>query len=375
MKTITTPPAPVSLPAGPSTTAIDCAHLAERAFLRHVATSPLAHYTGIVSLHGLARLALSVTSAAERERLLALVREHLTPFISHGVNGHPAWDGTCNFPNYRIGGNASALLWWQGCLPSADQALFANAADEIMTKAPRDRHGVLSHPGDVPAEKIWIDVVFAITPFLLFTGLALKRDDLVQEAWTQSRKHLELLLDPATGLINQARNFRGPGHRTQDHWSRGNGWGILALTELINYLPDTHPARPEAEAAFTSLVNACIRYQDTFGIWHQEITRHDSFVETSGSALILYAIGAGLERGILGTGHRAAFEKGLRALLAYIAVDGSVHNTCVGCLSPGQGTIEDYMNHRHKLNDCHAFGPVTLAFAQALRLGITTIAI
>jgi unsaturated rhamnogalacturonyl hydrolase len=297
------------------------------------------------------------------------VRESFAPFI-RGEENFP-----CNFPNYRIGGNGAAFLWWQGLLPEADQALFVTAADQIMTNAPRDRHGVLSHPGDIPAEKIWIDIAFAITPFLLFCGLALDRDDYIREAWKQTRGYIGLLRDPANGLYNQARNFRGAGHRTQDHWSRGNGWGILALTELVNYLPDAHPVRAEAEAVFTDLVNACLRVQDAAGLWHQELTRHDSYVETSGTGLILYAIGAGLERGILGTNHRAAFEKGLRGLLAYIAVDGSVHNTCVGCLSPGQGTIEDYMNHPHRLNDPHAFGPVTLAYTQALRLGIESITI
>ncbi|AHF93119.1 glucuronyl hydrolase [Opitutaceae bacterium TAV5] len=375
MKNNHTPVPPVSLPVGPATAAVDCAHLAERAFHRNVATHSLAHYTGIVSLHGLARLALSVADPAERERLLALVREHLRPFLDNGLDGHPNWAGSCNFPNYRIGGNGAAYLLSQGHLPAADRALFVAAADQIMTKAPRDRNGILSHPADIPAEKIWIDVAFAVTPFLLYTGLALNRDDLIQEAWNQIRDHLKLLRDPATGLINQARNFRGPGHRSQDHWSRGNGWGILALTELVNHLPDTHPARPEAEAAFTDLTTACIRSQDTAGLWHQELTRHDSFVETSGTGLILYAIGAGLERGLLGPDARAAFEKGLRALLPYVAVDGSVHNTCVGCLCPGQGTIEDYMNHPHRLNDPHAFGPVTLAYTQALRLGIESIAI
>ena len=98
-----------------------------------------------------------------------------------------------------------------------------------------------------------------------------------------------------------------------------------------------------------------------------------TYTETSGSGLILYTIGRGLERGILPETYREVFLKGLRGMLGYIALDGSIYHTCRGCLAPGQGKIEDYMNWPWVRNDVHAFGPVALAFGQALRLGIAEI--
>ncbi len=43
-----------------------CVRIAERAFERHAALYPLTHYTGILSLHGLARRALSELPAGAR---------------------------------------------------------------------------------------------------------------------------------------------------------------------------------------------------------------------------------------------------------------------------------------------------------------------
>lgn len=342
-----------------------CSAIAERAFHRHVELHSLAHYTGILSLHGLARLAISTSEPAERARLLALTTKHLTPFIA----GDYAFD--CNFPNYLRGGNASALLWWQGYLPQVDASIFESHAERIMREAPRDSHGLLCHPIDPHLERIFIDIAFAITPFLLFCGRALDRDDFIHEAWRQTHGYVTRLRNPANGLLHQAINFRGPGHCTEDHWSRGNGWGLLALAELIAHLPENHYCRPDAEGLFVELADACASTQDSDGMWHQDLTDTTSYVETSGSGLILFALGVGLERGLLGTAHRYAFEKGLRAYLTYIALDGSVHQTCRGCLCAGDGSKQAYMERWHQLNDRHAFGPVILAFGQAVRLGIT----
>jgi unsaturated rhamnogalacturonyl hydrolase len=205
---------------------------------------------------------------------------------------------------------------------------------------------------------------------MLFAGLALYRREYVSEAIYQALTMCELFRDPANGLLHQCKNFCGPGLLSEDHWSRGNGWGLLALSELVGYLPGDHPRRVEVEGAFTDLVRACLRAQDERGMWHQELTDVESYVETSGTGLILYAIGVGLEQGLLPAEARQAFVNGLRGYLAYIRPDGSVYHTCRGCLCPGQGTLFDYKVRAPVLNDPHAFGPVTLAFGQALSLGI-----
>jgi unsaturated rhamnogalacturonyl hydrolase len=158
---------------------------------------------------------------------------------------------------------------------------------------------------------------------------------------------------------------------TEDHWARGNGWAAFTLSELVRSIPKTNELSQAAVELYLDLIEACSNYQDTNGLWHQEITEPvTSYAEISGTALILYSIGAGLEAGILPESYRAKFELGLQGLLDYITEDDDVFHTCYGCLCPGNGTKLDYMAHRPVLNDYHAFGPLILAFGQAHALGI-----
>ncbi len=350
---------------------IECAALAERIYEKAKATCNFANYTGILTLNALARLALVVDAPEDRDRLLQEVRNRYQTFLDGKAEFR-----VCNYQNYRSGGNGAAYLWWKGELPAASADNFTPYIDELLHQAPRDNNGILCHPAFPNDGKIFIDIAFAVTPFLLYCGLAMQRDDLISRAWTETRLLVDALAVEETGLVNQAINYRGPGHRTEDHWSRGNGWAIHALCALVESIPAQHPDCAEVEARFVAFVDACLQYQDAeCGLWHQEMTVPESYVETSGSGLILHAIGVGLAKGLLGASHREAFERGLAGYMTYIAVDGSVHNTCTGCLSPEMGTKADYMNRPHPLNDHHAFGPAILALAQAQALGIRTIQI
>lgn len=338
--------------------------LAHRAALKHIAVhGHLDHYSGIVTLHALTRLAAGTGDTT----LIREARELLLPFVRGERQFH------VNFPNYLCGGNASAYLLWRGHLPEAAESA-RRYAEEILNCAPRDPDGILSHPQLPGRDCVWIDVAFAVTPFLLFTGLALNEGKYIEEAFQQTAKMVRLFLDSENGLLHQSRGFNGPGKFSEDHWSRGNGWGALALTELACHLPDTHPRKEEALKLYDDHLAACARFQDERGLWHQEITElKRSYVETSGSGLLLYAVGAGLEAGILDASHQERFEQGLRGLLDYISADFDIYHTCRGCLCPGQGTMLEYMAHPAVPNDPHAFGPVSLAAGQAHLLGISRI--
>ncbi|MBN2712261.1 MAG: glycoside hydrolase family 88 protein [Planctomycetes bacterium] len=320
------------------------------------------HYTGILTMHGAARLAVITSDDALLKRTLG----HLTPFVrrERDFNG--------NFPNYFCGGNGTAWLHLLGKFPEAKDEV-RRYAEITLNESVRDRDGILCMPKCPEQEKIWIDVAFAVTPFLLFAGLALEEDKYIEDAWQQTAKMVRQFNDPACDLLHQSKNFNGAGNFSEDHWSRGNGWGMLALTELVNYLPESDPRRPEAEEMFVRLCKGCLAVQDENGMFHQELTDHTSFVETSGTGLLLYGFGVGIEKGLLGDEFRVALEKGLKGYMSYIALDGSVLNTCRGCLCPGNGTIEEYKAMTFPINDPHAFGPVLLSFGQAIRVGIDSI--
>ncbi len=333
------------------------------AFARHQAAHPLTHYTGILSLQGLARLAVAEGDVG----LIARVRAELLPF----VQGERSFK--CNFPNYLVGGNGTAYLFAQGHLPEAAGAVRRHART-MREESPRSSDGILTRPDKRGTDAVFIDAAFAVCPFLAWAGRALHEPAWLEESYQQASGLFGLLRNPANGLLHQARGFSQPGKVTEDHWSRGNGWGLLAVTELVEALPADHPRRPEAIRLAAGLLEACLRVQDGAGLWHQEMTLESSYVETSGSGLILHALGQAILGGWMPARHRAAFERGLAAYRGCIEADGSVRNTCIGCLSPGAGGMADYVARPHARNDPHAFGPVVLAFGTAARLARSEVA-
>lgn len=325
--------------------------IALQAFRKHAECHPLIYYTGILSLQGFARLAVESGDTA----LIREAREHLFPFVL----GEREF--RCNYANYLCGGNGSAYLAAKGHFPEAMETLSAYA-EKTIREIPRDRQGLMAHTAET-RERIFIDVIFALCPFLVNTGLALNERRYVDEAVHQALGYIAVLTDSENGLLHQGRGFYEEGRLSEDHWSRGNGWGLLALAELTDALPIDHPKMPEIRQALTSLLRAALRWQDPEGMWHQEITQHDTYTETSGTGLILFALAVAISKGWMDDVQ--AFDRGLAGYLRYIDPDGTIHNTCRSCLCPGAGTIADYLGREAVVNDPHAFGPVILAFGAA----------
>jgi unsaturated rhamnogalacturonyl hydrolase len=343
---------------------VDCAKLAGLVFERHLATKPLEHYAGILSLHGALRLA----GATDDSALLEKTRALLKPFYGGEVTK------VCGVYTkmYCSGGYASAWLALAHGDEEAKKSVVAHA-EELMASHPRNADGVFGTLKD--PEKIWIDSVYAVCPYLVYVGRMTGRDEFHDEACKQLLGMDAKLRDRATGLYFQSLNFAGPGKLSGDHWSRGNGWAAIGLAEMSCEMPDSHPRKAEVKKLFAQHMESCLRFQDADGMWHQDMTDHSSYVETSGTGLILYSLGRGLEKGLLPESMKAAFQKGLRGCLRYVAFDGSVFNTCIGCLCPGDGSAEAYKARPWALNDDHAFGPVILAFSQAVKLGIREISL
>jgi unsaturated rhamnogalacturonyl hydrolase len=324
----------------------------------------LSSYPGVLLMQGMAELALASGDATDLEA----ARQALLPYAT----GKATIGG--NFVSYRRGGNGAALLLLHAKLPEGRQHIGSAAAD-MHQRSARSKEGIILASFCAGSERVFIDTAFAVTPFLLWTGLAVDEEPYIEDAWQQIKKLHDILWDPATGLYHQGRGFQGDGVVSTDHWSRGNGWAALSWAALIGHLRSGDPRRRDAEKLFRQFVRSAARFQDAEGMWHQEMTSFESpsYAETSGTGLLLYAVGVGIERGVLDSSYREIFKRGLRGYLNYIGVDGSITHTSRSLLCPGNGTPEAYCSRTWVLNDAHAFGPAVLAFAQAHRIGIERI--
>jgi unsaturated rhamnogalacturonyl hydrolase len=319
-------------------------------------------YPEILSLHALANLALTTGSP----ELTEWIRDLLRPLLAGEATQHMG-----AYKLYNMGGTATAKLLRAGLLPEAENTVRATV-EELVNDCPRGQGRFLAYQTHdrFRPEQLWIDMVFATCPFLTHAGLHFGCDAYLDEAVVQLLGMHDMLFDPDCGLYHQAVNMRAPNTISDDHWSRGNGWGILGLAETAPNLPERIGRRGEIVRMLTDHLAACLACQDERGVWHQELTDPESYVETSGTGLILYALGVALEHGLVEPSWREHLLRGLRGYAEYIALDGSVHNCCIGCLCPGDGSRQMYLDRPWKLNDHHAFGPAGLAFGQAHRLGI-----
>ncbi len=321
------------------------------------------HYTGSLLMHGMSEYAVVEGSPEIMERTLELFHQFKSKEIE--VRG--------NFISYEPGGSGAAYLSWLGSAPVLDEQV-AEAALRFYRDQKRTQDGLMTAlRARDSLNQVFIDVAFAVTPYLLYSGLKMERSDFVDYAVFETLELFRILEDKQTGLLHQARGYNGLGSISEDNWSRGNGWGTFALAILVRDLPESHPKHPEVVALAKRYFEAVLRFQNHEGLWHQEMTDTTSYVETSGSGLMLYGLGIMLEKGHLDKRYVKNFERGLQGYTSYIGSDGSVSHTCRGCLSPGKGTKEDYKNREWIYNDPHAFGPVVLAFTQAARMGIAEV--
>ncbi len=151
------------------------------------------------------------------------------------------------------------------------------------------------------------------------------------------------------------------------HWGRANGWAIVAMTELLSVLPENHPGRPAVLAQYRAHVAGLAATQGRTGLWHQLLDRNDSYLETSASAMFVYSIARGINRGWLDPlAYGPMVSLGWNAVAKQVNDQGQVENTCVGT-----GMAFDPMFYYYRpvsVYAAHGYGPVLLAGAEVLTL-------
>ncbi len=85
------------------------------------------------------------------------------------------------------------------------------AFSEQTLQGLKEKSGLLCMPGMQEQGAIWIDTLFAVTPFMLFSGLSLHESRYVDFAVDQCLRMIEALRDTSCGLLYQCRGYVGEG--------------------------------------------------------------------------------------------------------------------------------------------------------------------
>jgi rhamnogalacturonyl hydrolase YesR len=84
-------------------------------------------------------------------------------------------------------------------------------------------------------------------------------------------------------------------------WSRGNGWVIAAMAQVLQTLPTTDSRRAQYVSMLQTMAAALVPLQGSDGFWRASLVDPSLYPspETSGTALITYALAYGIAAGVL----------------------------------------------------------------------------
>jgi unsaturated rhamnogalacturonyl hydrolase len=151
------------------------------------------------------------------------------------------------------------------------------------------------------------------------------------------------------------------------YWARCNGWALLAITELLDVLPQNHSFRNTVLEQYRAHIKGLANSQSGTGFWHQLIDRNDSYYETSATAIFAYCIAHGINNGWINAATYGPMAiAGWNAVRTKVNAKGEVEGTCVGT-----GMAFDpvfYYNRPVNVAAAHGYGPVIMAGAEMIKL-------
>lgn len=234
--------------------------------------------------------------------------------------------------------------------------------------------------------QMWLDGLFMGAPFYaeftkLFNGPATDYDDVAK----QFRLVDKYLYDSKTGLFyhgwDEKHNqpWANPTTGTSSNfWGRGLGWYAMACVDVLDFLPPDHAARPEIIAELKKVCDGVVKWQDAnSGLWWQVLDqgpRPGNYLEATASAMFVYAMAKGVNKGHLARDYVSAILKGYQGIVEkLIKTDATGQVILTQCCQvsglgftaskgqPRDGSFGYYVSEPIVENDLKGVGPFILA--------------
>jgi len=250
-----------------------------------------------------------------------------------------------------------------------------------LSEQPRTQSGGFWHKQIYP-NQMWLDGLYMGEPF--YAEYTAKFEN--GKSFDDIAKQFEIIqlkaTDPKTGLLyhgwDESKQMPWANKETgnsPNFWSRSLGWYVMALVDVLEYMPKEHPKRKDLIKYLNNASEALLKFQDkSSGLWYQVTDKageKDNYLEASGSAMFSYAFAKGANKGYLPAKFKKAANKafdGLTTILIKkVDEDGGITLTnCCQVAGLGgnpyrDGSYEYYVNERKKDNDPKATGPFILA--------------
>ena len=209
---------------------------------------------------------------------------------------------------------------------------------------------VMREPDD-PQKPVWwwCDALFMAPP--LWTHLASISHDSKYLEYMDREWHItaKLLWDPEEHLFFRDNSYFDKREKNGGKlfWSRGNGWVMGGLVQVLTYIPENDPRRPFYLEKFRQMAEKLRSLQRDDGLWRPGLldAADYPYPEISGSAFFVYAMAWGIHHGLLDRAQfHPAVERGWNGLVKHIYEDGRLGSiqpigAAPGAYTPGSSYV------------------------------------
>jgi rhamnogalacturonyl hydrolase YesR len=199
---------------------------------------------------------------------------------------------------------------------------------------PTNKLGALSYRAEHP-DVLMVDDKGMICGFLIRYGAEFGDAGSLNLGVRQLRVFLQHGLNDSGGLPYHAYDLALDRKFGPDTWLRGAGWLAMGLADALTYLPRDHEARTEFAAALTKMLETLRTYQEPDGCWRWDVNNPVAELDTSGTAMIGYAVEKAVQAGAINSSWQTLSENALRGVLRHTHPNGLVDQALVECNGVG----------------------------------------
>lgn len=259
-----------------------------------------------------------------------------------------------------------------------------------LRKHPRCKCGNFFHKQIYP-NQIWLDGLYMAQPFYMEYETKFDKKEQYNDIINQFENVQKYLYDKDKGLCYHAcdvEKVQSWANKetgcSANFWLRSMGWYMMALVDTMDAMSiEIYEQYRKLQDIFKLMLKGILHYQDEeTGLFYQVIDRSDvegNYLETSGSAMIGYAIMKACRMGILlkekyepiGTGiFESLIENKLQEENSSMHLKGICEMAGLGPENRPErdGSVSYYLSEKIVDDDPKGVGPFMMAYAQYLQL-------
>lgn len=289
-----------------------------------------------------------------------------------------------NLDNINTG---RALLFLYEKTKNEKYKIAADTLRKQLQNQPRTRSGGFWHKKIYPYQ-MWLDGLFMAEPFYSQYSFMFSQNN-YDDIFNQFELAYKNTLDSSTGLLYHAWNENKEQKwadkttgKSPNFWGRSIGWYLMAIVEVLDYVPKQDLRRKDLINILQNVSNALLNFRDCkTGLWYQVIDmpeREGNYLEASCASMFTYVFAKGANKGYLPLKFLNIAEETFKAIIKYdvkIDENGFV-NLYYTCSSAGlgghpyrNGSFAYYISEPQRTNDFKGYGPLIYSVIELEKAG------